>query len=192
MYGYSIAMTIMDLSPITQRQVSIPSDITFKKLHEIISLIFNLNTKNKYKFLFDELNIEIKDTGRINRDTIDARYEKIDKYFSAYENIIYTNDFWKISLNIHETEYNKKYPQIGTIKGFYNPISSISSVEEFANVLEYKQYNYDEYVELKINLKRINKIKIQKNLLLLFNIPYEIKRGKIKEIKDKNTLDKLL
>ena len=91
MNGFETTFILEEVTPVTERKVMIPSNITFKKLHEIISIVFNLNKNNKYNFYINELKLEITDTGSLNRDIIDSRYEKIDKYFQAFEQSSYTH-----------------------------------------------------------------------------------------------------
>ena len=118
-----------------------------------------------------------------------------DKYLEAYEKLVYINDFWNISIEVHETVYDKKYPLLVSYKGFYNPLSEIKSVNEFSQLLELKK-NIDEAKddERKIisNFHRINKLKLQKNLMFLFNVPYKVNNHRIIEINKENTLDDLL
>ena len=195
MNGFEIKMTLDDVTPITQRNLLIPSELTFEKLHEIISLVFNLNIKSKYKFIFDGIDLEIKDTKRINRDTIDSRYEKIIKYFQAFSTVLYVNDFWQISICIKEINYDKQFPLIVHTKGFYNPLPEIKSTDDFSNLIEKKmninEANPDE-LKLISKLRRINRLKLQKKLMFLFNVPYKVYNRKIVEIKRENTLDNLL
>ena len=194
MNGFEINMTLDDVTPITQRKLLIPSEITFEKLHETISLVFNLDRKSKYKFVFDDFDLEIKNTQRINRDNIDSRYEKIVKYFQAFNKAIYINNFWQINMEIKEIDYDKSFPQIVHSKGFYNPLPEIKSVNEFSNLIE-KKMNIKEANtnELKLidKLRRINKLKLQKKLMIMFKVPYKVSNRKIIEVKKENTLDTL-
>lgn len=190
MYGFEITLILEEVTPLTLRKLLIPSDITFERLHEIISIVFNLDKKQKYKFIMDELNLEIFDTGRLNRDLIDSRYEKIDKYFKAFKELNYRNAFWDISINVLEISYDKQYPQITDIKGVYNPVPEISSTDEFSEFMEMKLDKED--IGFKFEFKRINKLKIQEDLMILFKIQYEIMNRKVIEVKTQETLDKLL
>ena len=72
MNGFETTFILEEVTPETERKVMIPSNITFKKLHEIISIVFNLNKNNKYNFYINELKLEITDTGSLNRDIIDS------------------------------------------------------------------------------------------------------------------------
>lgn len=190
MYGFEITLTLEEVTPLTTRKLMIPSNITFEKLHEIISIAYNLDNEEKYAFTFEELNLEIYDTGRLNRDLIDSRYEKIDKYFQAFDELNYANSFWDINIKVAQKEYDKNYPQIGEIKGWYNPVPEITSTNEFSEFIEMKMEDRD--VEFKFEFKRINKLKIQEDLMVLFKIQYEIVDRKIIEVKNQETLDNLL
>lgn len=59
MNGFETTFILEEVTPVTERKVMIPSNITFKKLHEIISIVFNLNKNNKYNFYINELKLEI-------------------------------------------------------------------------------------------------------------------------------------
>ena len=139
MNGFEITLILEEVTPLTERKLTIPSDISFKKLHEIISIVFNLNRDGKYRFILDEINTEITDTGRLNRDIIDSRYEKIDKYFQAFKEVTYKNDFWEITVKIDGREYVERYPQLISVKGVYNPVAEISSTNEFSEFIEMKK-----------------------------------------------------
>ncbi len=187
MAGFEITLILEDVSPVTERILNIPSGISFKRLHEIISVVFNLDDKEKYIFNLNDLKLEITDTGRINRDLIDSRYEKIDKYFKAINKIIYINNFWEITIKIKENCYDKDYPEIINIKNYYNPVADITSTNEFSEFIELKNKG----ISLKFEFNKINKVNIQKELMILFKIPYEIHNNKIQEVKTQKTLDKL-
>ena len=58
MNGFESTFILEEVTPVTERKVMIPSNITFKKLHEIISIVFNLNKNNKYNFYINELKLE--------------------------------------------------------------------------------------------------------------------------------------
>jgi len=189
MDGFEITCILEEVTPLTERTLIIPSNINFKKLHEIISIVFNLNRNNKYKFIFQEINLEITDTGRLSRDVIDSRYEKIDKYFQAFNEITYINDFWEVTIQSMQNEYDNQYPEIISIKGMYNPVPEITSTNEFSEFIEMKK-NKD--IEFKFEFKRINKLKIQEDLMILFKVTYEIVNNKIIEVKTQKTLDNLL
>lgn len=189
MYGFEIRLILEEVTPLLERKLMIPSNITFKKLHEIISIVFNLDKNNKYNFIFDSINLDISDTGSFNRDIIDSRYEKIDKYFQAFNEITYKNDFWEITIEIEQKNYDKAYPQIISFKGQYNPVPEISSTNEFSEFIEMKKNND---VEFKFKFKRVNQLKIQEDLMVLFKVTYEIVDQKVVEVKTQKTLDKLL
>lgn len=189
MNGFEIICILEEVTPSVERKLIIPSNINFKKLHEIISIIFNLDKNNKYKYVFNEINLEITDTGRMNRDIIDSRYEKIDKYFQAFNEITYINDFWEITIKNIPKEYDREYPQLVSIRGVYNPVPEISSTNEFSEFIEMKK---DKDIDFKFEFKRINKLKIQEDLMILFKITYEIIDNKIVEVKTQETLDNLL
>lgn len=190
MIGFEITLTLEEVTPLTLRKLIIPSNITFEKLHDIISIVFNLKKNEKYKFIIDQLNLEILDTGRLNRDIIDSRYEKIDKYFKAFDELKYKNTFWDVSINVAEISYDKHYPQITDIRGYYNPVPDFSSTDEFSEFIEMKMNKDD--IKFKFKFNRINKLKIQEDLMILFNVQYEIVDRKIFEVKTQETLDKLL
>lgn len=42
MIGFEITLTLEEVTPLTLRKLIIPSNITFEKLHDIISIVFNL------------------------------------------------------------------------------------------------------------------------------------------------------
>lgn len=187
---FEVSLTLAEVTPITERKLLIPSDITFERLHEIISIVFNLNKDNRYRFIFDELALEIFDTGRLNRDLIDARYEKIDRYLEVFNKLSYKNSFWIIDLDVTEKSCDKSYPQLLETKGFYNPVPEISSTNEFSEFVEMKTDKRD--VEFKFEFNRISKLNIQRELMILFKIPYTITDGKVIEVKTQETLDKIL
>lgn len=189
MNGFETTFILEEVTPVTERKVMIPSNITFKKLHEIISIVFNLNKNNKYNFYINELKLEITDTGSLNRDIIDSRYEKIDKYFQAFDEITYKNDFWEITVIIIKSKYSKNYPQLISFKGVYNPVPVISSTNEFTEFLEMKKKGD---VDFKFQFNRVNKLKIQEDLMVLFKVTYEIVDRKIVEVKTQETLDNIL
>ena len=189
MYGFEIRLILAEVTPLVERKLIIPSNISFKKLHEIISIVFNLNKNGKYKFVFDKINLEISDTGSLNRDIVDSRYEKIDKYFQAFSEVTYINDFWEITLDIRQKDYDERYPQIISFKGLYNPVPEISSTNEFSEFIEMKK-NKD--VSFKFKFKRVNQLKIQEDLMVLFQVTYEIVDNNVIEVKTQKTLDNLL
>jgi hypothetical protein len=192
MAGFELTMKLDDVIPETIRQIAVPSDITFKKMHEIIALTFNLDINGKYKYKISDLDLEIKDTGKLNRDTIDSRYEKVDKYFEAVKKVYYKNDFWRIIIETKKISYDKDYPQIIGIVNYYNPSPKIQSPEDFSNMLKFKKENQNKFVGLKTDLKRVTKIELQENLMLLFNVPYSKDRKSLHEIKKEDTLENYL
>lgn len=194
MNGFEIIMTLNDVTPLTERQLLIPGNITFKKLHEIISLVFNIECENRYQFLFSDINMVITETNSLNRDMIDSRYEKITKYFQAFSSITYKNNFWTVNISINEKSYEENYPQILSFKGVYNPFPEISSVKEFNYLLNMKNGVNPTWKELLLINKFmwLNKLTLQKQLMDLFDIHYVVKNRKIIAIKNENTLDDLL
>ena len=192
MYGFEISMELVGVSVKTIRQVQIPSQITFKRLHEIISLVFNMEDEISYSFSFEDYDLIIKETGSLNRDTIDAKYELIDKYFEAFHIVTYHNDFWKIKLTVDKNQYDKKYPRLLSIRGWYNPGKDIKSVDDFSRLLEMKK-NKDcsENSEMS-QLKRVNSLNIQEEFMSLLDIPYKIVNRKVIEIEYDITLDSYL
>lgn len=188
MYGFEIRLVLEEVTPLTERKLMIPSNISFKRLHEIISIVFNLNKNGTYKFILGEIGMEIFDTGSLNRDIVDSRYEKIDKYFQAFNEISYMNDFWEIGIGIRQQDYDKAYPQIISFKGLYNPVPEISSTNEFSEFIEMKK---SKDVDFKFEFKRANKLRIQEDLMILFKVTYEIVDRKLIEVKTQETLDKV-
>ncbi|RAP48146.1 MAG: hypothetical protein BZ135_01060 [Methanosphaera sp. rholeuAM6] len=195
MNSYEVTMKLDDVDFLTQRKLMIPSDLTFKKFHEIVSLVFNLDSEEKYKFIFNDINLEIRDTGRINRDTIDSRYEKIDKYFQAFKNITYENTFWRVIIKVEEKKDENHYPRIISVKGVYNPNSSISSTEEFSSLLKLKKSKAESSpndLKRMKNLVFFNRNTMERELFDMFGVSYEIRKRKVVVIDKRNTLDNLL
>ena len=195
MNAFEITVELGDVTPLSQRKLILPAGLTFEKLHEVISLVFNIDADGKYKFIFKDIGLEIRDTGRISRDIVDSRYEKIDKYACAFKSFTYENAIWNVIVRVEEKECEKVYPQIISFKGLYNPGSQIESVDEFVNLLKIKKSN-DVSTSGELNngdsLEYFYKLNIEKELLSLFNIPYEINKHSVIVIDKRNTLDNLL
>ncbi|MBQ6219696.1 MAG: hypothetical protein IJJ47_08195 [Methanosphaera sp.] len=185
MNAFEINFILDDTRPTICRKINVPSGITFSTLHNIIQIIFSFQNKHKYKFIFNEINLEIKETESLNQDTIDAKRELIDKYLTAFETIKYKYGIWKITLKTRELSEQIEYPQLVSYKVSYNPPEDIKSIDKINKLLENKN---------KIDLKAFSRIKTQKSFMKLFDIPYKnIEKHIVKvEEKPKNTLNKLL
>ncbi len=181
MVAYKIDVRL-DINSEIKRTVIIPGNITFKKLHEIICILFNLNNNKKYKFIFEDLDLIIHDTGSLNIDTIDARFELIDAYFLRYTSIKYVNDIWNIKINNTKTKYEKEYPQLLEIKGNLNPTNKIKSTNEYLTSIKQKDKNLNE----------IRQLKTQSELISLFNIPHTIENNRITILNEDETLEKYI
>lgn len=183
MNSFEINIILDEVTPIISRKVNIPSGITFNCLHEIIQTVFSFENNHPYKFIFSEINLEIKETNTFNQNTVYPNRELIDKYFDAFKIVEYEYDFWKIILEIKILSQKTEYPQLISYKGLYNPSENIKSVDKFNKLLENKS---------KERLKTFSRLKTQKNFMRLFNIPYEkVEKHIVKSnVNPKNTLNK--
>jgi len=186
MDGYKIRVILDNVDITTARTVLLPRNISFKTLHEIICILFNLDKNKKYKFPFEDIGLIIQDTGSLNRDRIDSRFEIVDEYFLAYSEIKYLNSFWNLRIIINHVKYEKKYPEIISIEGKYNPSNEIFWPEDFSDALNLK---VNEKIHNEKLLKRVKIQDIQEHLLLLFKIPYAIENKKIIIINQESILD---
>lgn len=182
MDAYNMTVTLESLSNIS-RTIVLPEGISFKRLHEIICILFNLDEKFKYKFLFEDIGLIIKDTGSLNRDNIDSRYELIDDYFQRYSEIKYINSFYVIIIKITKTTTNVNYPLFVGFEGKFNPSSDVDSIDDFINALT------DVNGVNESLLKKIDILKIRELLLLLFNIHYTIENNEIIILSKEETLE---
>ncbi len=98
---YEIKVSIKNTHPPVWRRLQIPAGITFHELSAIIQLAFDWGGYHLYSFeinepiyggrIFIELLNEDKGVGYYGK--INAKKEKIDKYFNTYPKIEYTYDF---------------------------------------------------------------------------------------------------
>lgn len=184
MNSYKLTLMLTVDSNIS-RTINLPEGISFKKLHEIICIIFNLDDSLKYKFMFEDIGLTIQDTGSLNMDHIDSRHELIDYYLQRYSEIKYVHPFSHMIIRVSKIDTKILYPQFVEFEGKYNPNRDIKSVEEYLNALKGmdKLTGADMLVEININ-------QIQGLLLSLFNIPYAIENNKIVILKYEETLEK--
>lgn len=186
MNAYKLTVTLNVDSNIS-RSVLVPGGITFKKLHEIICIVYNLDNNEKYRFLFEDIALSIQDTGSLNRDNIDSRFELIDDYLQRYDEIKYINSYWDMKIKVTQTDMDKSYPQIIKVEGKFNPSENVTSIDEYLDA-----QNVEDKSLKKDLLIRVNLLEIQKLLLSLFNIPYAIENRNIIILKEEETLNNLL
>lgn len=196
MVGFEVILTINESYPITTRKIRIPYGITFDYLHKIIQITFGFENIYEYEFKFDDYPFTIKHIYELNPNLINALREPIDKYFESFNHCIYTYGDWLINIDIKIIDYDEVFPKIDTVHGRYNPFEECSNVETFNKIVDIKRnsldYDYNEFGHLVNMLKFINRKQVQKNFMLMFNIPYKEVNNRIVKVKiDPNySLDK--
>ncbi len=87
MKGYNIKVRLKNFKPITWRDLIIPSNITFKGLHEIIQIIMGFDNSHLYDFSFKDSRYNIIDF-ETNEDqflAFDSDSVCINKFFDNYK-----------------------------------------------------------------------------------------------------------
>ncbi|RAP53543.1 MAG: hypothetical protein BZ138_00530 [Methanosphaera sp. rholeuAM270] len=179
----------LDIEEEVERTILLPINLSFKKLHELILVLFNIIESKKYNFILEDINLEIHETGSIKRDIIDSKYELIDKYFKALPAIRYNNGTWKFALTISKDYYEVKYPEIIEFKGKYNPSHKINTMDKFSRTLKLMDRQIEIHNDL---LLEETLTSLQEKTMVLFDIPYAIENNKFVLLKEEGTLNKYI
>ncbi len=147
--AYLFKITLKGSHPVIWRKVIIPSDMTFKRLHEVIQIAMGWNNFHLYRFQFKDLKLIVSniDEKSVRNNTInnvsikDAKTTTINKYFENCEKFTYVYDFgdwWEHRIEPLEKlyNYNYSYPQIIKAKGNCPPedCGGIYGYYDFLNI----------------------------------------------------------
>jgi hypothetical protein len=194
--GYTVNISLIDTHPVISRKITLPRNITFKRLHEIIGILYGFEESNRYVFhIDDDIKLfEYSDYGYCYDDVSEC---KIDTYFNdinfcGYEYCNESTWLFKITIE-NKIDDVLIYPVVKSVKGKYNP-SKIGDITTFNQLLLYHK-NPDKYpIELYENeldsIEFIDKKLLQKRLDKLFNV--ENKKNTNVYVDSNYSLDKYL
>lgn len=159
---YEIKVSIKGTHPPVWRRLQIPEGITFDELSAIIQLAFDWSGYHLYSFEVGAtqyepgIQIEIpEEDGWDNREVVNSKKEKIDKYFKKYKKMTYIYDFgddWIHDIIIEKTvEAEKKLTKPICIKAkmahLPEDCGGVYGYEELLNILEDKKH--ERYKEMR-------------------------------------------
>lgn len=159
--AYLFKITLKGSYPMIWRKVIVPSNISFKSLHDTIQLAMGWSNTHLYRFQFKDLNLIISSSeeksvanNAINNVTV-KRTEKTDinGYFETCDDFTYIYDFddwWEHKIEPIEklNNYNYPYPQVINAKGYCPPerCGGIYGYYDFLEIL--KDENHPKHKEV--------------------------------------------
>ena len=142
MSGYKILLQLYS-NVETWRELTIPENITFKQLHQIIQKIFGFYDYHMYDFRIPE---EIsEDTVDLNSIIQNIDYEhsnnvKINEIFNDNSVLLYVYDFgdnWEIVISVMDKiDYDETTALITDFKGKYNPLDDMGGIPVFEEIMD--------------------------------------------------------
>ncbi len=143
MSGYKIRLMLYSQTE-TWREVEIPDNITFERLHYIIQKVFGFRRSHMWEFRIpnqdpevDEVNME--DIAR-TIDCDDAFDVIVSEVFDENVIALYEYDFgdsWAVIVyKVEDTKYKNKTALLTDYKGKYNPIDDMGGVFVFDEIME--------------------------------------------------------
>ena len=143
MSGYKIRLTLYSETELW-REVEIPSDITFERLHFIIQKLFGFRKRHMWEFRIpkeypDRDEVDLNDIAK----TIDMKKSlktKVSNILDKQSVIVYEYDFgdsWEIIIHkLENTKYKNKTALIIDYKGRYNPMDDIGGFLVYDEMME--------------------------------------------------------
>lgn len=143
MAGYKLRMTLYSEVELW-REVEIPDDLTFERLHFIIQKLFGFTRSHIWEFRVPR---ESKKTDEVDLNdiirTIDAKQSqrsKVKTVLKKHSIIDYEYDFgdgWEIIIQkLEETSYKNKTALILDYHGRYNPMDDIGGIFVYEEIME--------------------------------------------------------
>ena len=158
---YQLKITLKEIEPPIWRQILVPQDITFYKLHKIIQAAFGWLDYHLFEFRFDDVVVHIPDPeyapdelhGGIKE--LNAKRTKIDDLFVERKKCIYTYDFgdnWEHEVVLEKilpAEEGQHYPLCiaGARHRPPEDVGGVPGYEEFLEIIRDPQHpEYNDYL----------------------------------------------
>ena len=143
MSGYKLRL-ILYCQTETWREVEIPADITFERLHYIINKLFGFYMSHMWEFRIVK---ELPDSDEYDLNDIErtigfeeAFNVRVNEVFDKNHVAVYEYDFgdgWEIIVhNFEATNYKNKTALLTDYKGKYNPHDNIGGPMVFDEIME--------------------------------------------------------
>lgn len=143
MGGYRLRLTLYSQTELW-REIEIPDDITFERLHFIIQKLFGFANRHMWEFRIPKEN---KKTDEVDlndiRKTIDMKKSLRSKVRTVLEKqtvIDYVYDFgddWEIIIQkLEKTNYKNKTALILDYEGRYNPLDDMGGIFVYEEIME--------------------------------------------------------
>ena len=142
MAGYEIRLTLYSNTE-TWRELTVPENITFKQLHDIIQKVFNFDDYHNWCFQIpNEIpEEEVVDLGNIIEefDSESAETLKLSETADKHNVLLYNYDFgdnWEIIVHFLKiVDYDNKTAVITDYKGKYSPMDDMGGVMVFDEIM---------------------------------------------------------
>lgn len=172
------------------RKVVVPSDISFKNLHDTIQIAMGWSNTHLYRFQFKDLNLIISNGNEKNiqnnamNNVVIKNVDEINVngFFETCDSFTYIYDFedwWEHKIEPIENycKYNYPYPQVIKVKGNCPPerCGSIYGYYDFLKILKDKSDPRHQEVlkwshEKKYGAYNIDEVNILMKKVLTFNV----------------------
>lgn len=143
MAGYKIRLSLYSEYEVW-REIEIPDDITFERLHFIIQKLFGFKNRHMWEFRIpkeypDKDEVDLNDIVK----TVDMKKSlrsKVRTVFKKQTVIVYEYDFgdgWEIIIHkLEETKYKNKTALILNYAGRYNPMDDMGGISAYEEIME--------------------------------------------------------
>ena len=170
---YKLTVKLDELKPTISRTVCVPEDITFIKLNDILSTVFDFSSLHLSVFNFPGLNAPLWDYKRCYPDSaaMDMNDILISEYLSLFKKFNWTYDLghsYEFTIKVTKTKADKDYPFVEAFECECNPIEDCSpyDFEEMMYCYLNNQKYFDYLPDFEMEIFDIEKV--NRNLKKLF------------------------